>query len=632
MDLGAANQIALRAAKALFRQARPLDIVIENVPVHVNPQPEANPGWPLFPGGEPIPGLDAESDGPWPAPVRLECTWSAGRVELIMRWNLWRASVRYRGQLGLEVATLPRNRQVLWTTVTQRILDVSPAAAMASDASISGSLALFDRERGDHKRAYVRYQIEIARKLGLPFLAPVTVDLFRIPREFSGSLEPQAFERVVSTALVKLPFVTRGEASDLTGQPYVDIQRALAPVTGESAPSTPGEAPAAPARELSATLPLPALGGPPTALEARAEEAAPPEPPAELAAQDVVLFEQIHAVGFGPFDNFRWDDLGQINVIVGRNDAGKSTLLKLAYVLARSVQDYTRRMNSDRRPFREVLAEKLMWTFQPEGGRLGDLVKKRCSEATFGSVLCNAEYSARLSPSDERSVGVIAEGVPLPNLRALFIPPKEILTSTDAIIALHDEGRFGFDDTYYDLAKALRPEGTQRELPDSLRRVLEELRALFSGEIVSERGKLVFQRGEDRFWMSQVAEGIKKIGILARLISNGEIQRDTVLFMDEPETNLHPAAVRRLMRMLHDISRAGVQIFLATHSYFVLKQLEIISREHKDGIEVRVCALAKQGGQVGYEIHDLAEGMPPNEIVEESLSMGDEDVDVAMRT
>jgi hypothetical protein len=192
-----------------------------------------------------------------------------------------------------------------------------------------------------------------------------------------------------------------------------------------------------------------------------------------------------------------------------------------------------------------------------------------------------------LLSSDERSIGETTQGGPQPNLRALFIPPKEILTSADAIIALHDEGRLGFDDTYYDLAKALRPEAKQLNLPDSLRRVLGELRSLFSGEIVSVQGKLVFQQGEDRFWMSQVAEGIKKIGILARLISNGEIRQGTVLFMDEPETNLHPAAARRLMRMLHDMSLAGVQI---------------------------------------------AEGMPPNEIVEESLAMGDEDVDVAMRT
>lgn len=168
----------------------------------------------------------------------------------------------------------------------------------------------------------------------------------------------------------------------------------------------------------------------------------------------------------------------------------------------------------------------------------------------------------------------------------------------------------------------------QTVLPDSLRRVLDSLRSLFSGEIVHENGKFMFHRGDDRFWMSQVAEGIKKIGLFARLIQNGELRRNTVLFIDEPETNLHPAAARALVRMLHDVSLAGVQIFLATHSYFILKQLELVARQHQT--EVRLCSLTNPDGHVTGTFHDLAEGMPPNGIVEEDLAMGDEDVDLAM--
>lgn len=225
-------------------------------------------------------------------------------------------------------------------------------------------------------------------------------------------------------------------------------------------------------------------------------------PPPELAAQDSALFGELSASGFGPFDDFHWENLGQINVLVGRNDTGKSTLLKLYYSLARSVQDFTRRMTSDRPTFGEVLAEKLMWTFQPGSARLGDLVKKRSAGAYFGATLCNADYGAALSPSDGRSIGETQDGGPQPTLRALFVPPKEILTSIDAIMALHEQDKsFGFDDTYYDLAVALRGDVKRDALPDSLCRVLDSLRSLFSGEIVREEGKLMFQRGMDvAYW------------------------------------------------------------------------------------------------------------------------------------
>ena len=604
MELGAANRIALGVGKALLGMARPLDIAVEGTTIHVVPQHEPLTAWPMLRAREPMPGLDERRDGPWPGAVRLACSWTGGRIDLVVRWSSWRASERYRGQLALEVATVPQNRQIVWSTVTKRILDVSPGDAMEDEVLVPVSLGLFDRERGERKQAYVRYQVDIARRLGLSFTGAVTATLFRIPRSFSGALEPEAFERVVRAALVKLPFVTRGEASDLEGQPYVDLQLAFAP-------------PAQPSPSVTSTI------AQPTALVESLD------PPPELAAQDSALFGELSASGFGPFDDFHWENLGQINVLVGRNDTGKSTLLKLYYSLARSVQDFTRRMTSDRPTFGEVLAEKLMWTFQPGSARLGDLVKKRSAGAYFGATLCNADYGAALSPSDGRSIGETQDGGPQPTLRALFVPPKEILTSIDAIMALHEQDKsFGFDDTYYDLAVALRGDVKRDALPDSLCRVLDSLRSLFSGEIVREEGKLMFQRGDDRFWMSQVAEGIKKIGIFTRLIQNGELRRNSVLFIDEPETNLHPAAARALVRMLHEMSLAGVQIFLATHSYFILKQLELVSRQHKT--DVRLCALTNQRGKVSGTFHDLAEGMPPNEIVEEALAMGDEDVDLAM--
>jgi energy-coupling factor transporter ATP-binding protein EcfA2 len=606
MELGPANKLAFAVAKALFEGARPLDMGIEGVTIHVVPKREPPIAWPTLPQGQPIPGLEESQDGPWPAAVRLDCSWPGGRVVLVARWSLWRASARYRGQIGLEVVTVSRNRQVVWSTATQRILDVSPGDAMGEDALMPVSMALFDREQGEQKRAYVRYQIELARKLGLSFPSPQTAMLFRVPKGFSGALLADAFDNLVRAALVKLPFVTRGEESDIEGQPYLDIRRALAPAMQPSPAAT--------------TLLPPVI----------AVEAESREPPPELAGQDSALFDRLTVQNFGPFEEFHWADLGQINVLVGRNDTGKSTLLKLGYALARSVQDYTRRMEADRPTWGEVLAEKLMWTFQPGSARLGDLVKQRsASGSVFGATLGNADYAAFLSPSDTRSLRVDSEGGPQPNLRALFMPPKEILTSIDAITSLHEqEKRFGFDDTYYDLAVALRGDVVQGTLPDSLVRVLRSLRELFSGEIVRENGKFMFHRGEDRFWMSQVAEGIKKIGLFARLIQNGELRRSSVLFIDEPETNLHPAAARALVRMLHDVSLAGVQIFLATHSYFILKQLELVARQHKTG--VRLCALTNRDGQVTGSFHDLAEGMPPNEIVEEDLAMGDEDVDLSM--
>jgi len=72
-----------------------------------------------------------------------------------------------------------------------------------------------------------------------------------------------------------------------------------------------------------------------------------------------------------------------------------------------------------------------------------------------------------------------------------------------------------------------------------------------------------------------VAEGYRKLSMVARLIANGTIDDKGYLFWDEPEANLNARLVRRLAPLLLDLAAGGVQIFIATHSLFLMRELEI---------------------------------------------------------
>jgi len=52
---------------------------------------------------------------------------------------------------------------------------------------------------------------------------------------------------------------------------------------------------------------------------------------------------------------------------------------------------------------------------------------------------------------------------------------------------------------------------------------------------------------------------------------------ESILFIDEPEAALHPEAVIKFLDMLALLADQGMQIFMATHSYFVLKKLQILT-------------------------------------------------------
>ena len=53
------------------------------------------------------------------------------------------------------------------------------------------------------------------------------------------------------------------------------------------------------------------------------------------------------------------------------------------------------------------------------------------------------------------------------------------------------------------------------------------------------------------------------------------IDKEAILFWDEPEANINPELMPILVDILIELQRCGVQIFLATHSYNFVKYFEI---------------------------------------------------------
>lgn len=104
--------------------------------------------------------------------------------------------------------------------------------------------------------------------------------------------------------------------------------------------------------------------------------------------------------------------------------------------------------------------------------------------------------------------------------------------------------------------------------------------------------------------------------------------KGTILFMDEPETALHPEAVRQMVEMLVAMSKAGVQVFIASHSYFVIKQLSNCAK--RDQLNINCWNLARENGKlVSCSFHNLIDGvLPSNSIVEEALKMFDEEIKI----
>jgi AAA15 family ATPase/GTPase len=124
--------------------------------------------------------------------------------------------------------------------------------------------------------------------------------------------------------------------------------------------------------------------------------------------------------------------------------------------------------------------------------------------------------------------------------------------------------------------------------------------------------------------MNYTAEGIKKMGILTTLIRNRELNTNTVLFMDEPENAMHPGALRIFVKHLIAMNKAGVQIFLTTHNYFVINQLQIEAK--KEESKINCCSIEREERELKARFYDMANEIPENSIINEALAMFDEDI------
>ena len=76
------------------------------------------------------------------------------------------------------------------------------------------------------------------------------------------------------------------------------------------------------------------------------------------------MFTRLELENFGIFNHFEWNDHAKINILIGKNDTGKSQLLKILYSLAKSVEIYHKKSqpNALQESFSTVLANKLIWT------------------------------------------------------------------------------------------------------------------------------------------------------------------------------------------------------------------------------------------------------------------------------
>lgn len=296
------------------------------------------------------------------------------------------------------------------------------------------------------------------------------------------------------------------------------------------------------------------------------------------------MLEKLSLENFGIFRNADVEFGKGINVIIGSNGTGKSQLLKLAYTTAKWSQEMAARekkngFRPDKLTLQKELASKLTGVFLCDTvGRLSS--REQGTQRTQVKVgfsrpyKSNFEFSFSTRSTTDTQIDASPEA--FFSDESIYFPTKEVLTMYPGFAALYRDYSLQFDSTYYDLCLALERPLLKGARLNSIKPFLKPVEDALNGSVYVEKGRFYLSQPRGgHFEISLVAEGFRKLGTIAYLLANGTLAQQSILFWDEPETNLNPAYMVTLAKLLVDVSKANNQVILATHSLFLLRELSM---------------------------------------------------------
>lgn len=329
----------------------------------------------------------------------------------------------------------------------------------------------------------------------------------------------------------------------------------------------------------------------------------------------------------------------QLNVVVGENGAGKSHLLKAMYaVMAVSAEEGRKpgALPPTKNLLKTRLADKLMAVLRPES--LGRLARRKKGAAkgngrcemrfVFDDQKLNIDFSFAVKSTSEVSIDKLPElwmeKIPV------FLPTRELLTIYPGFISVYESHYLEIEETWRDICLLLGAPPLRGPKESRVKELLSPLETAMGGEIeLDKNGRFYLKApGELRMEITMVAEGLAKLAMLARLIATGALMDKTCLFWDEPEANLNPKLMKDIARSIVQFSKSGIQVFIATHSLFIMREIDILlhTAPYRD-VKARFFGLLPGAEGIKIEQGDSVDDVGRIAALDEELSQSDRYLD-----
>jgi len=244
-----------------------------------------------------------------------------------------------------------------------------------------------------------------------------------------------------------------------------------------------------------------------------------------------------------------------VNVLIGENGTGKTTLLRALYTNVKTII-FHRSL--------PIVPGKVVYDIGPIISKIDNVI--------------------------------VTSNLP-ENAHAVYIPEKDILEHAKGLLPFIEQKQTGFSQIYRDVLVNAQDIPTQNQT-QTQKMIGQKIIDIIGGTVEWDQGDGSFytlRTDGKRIPFANEASGYKKLGFLGLLVTSGQLENGSVLLWDEPENSLNPEHIPVLVDILLELSRNGVQIFIATHDYNLARYFDV--RKDKN-IPVMFYNLIKSNGQI----------------------------------
>ncbi len=298
---------------------------------------------------------------------------------------------------------------------------------------------------------------------------------------------------------------------------------------------------------------------------------------------------------------FTTDFCDGINILIGGNGTGKTTLLKAMYGCLKLSENNKTSVVSIGNIF--STDERILFN--------GGYIYTKYSNNDYVILDFN---NKTFNHSDKTK------------LSSIFIPADEMLSHSKGFLALNNERKLPYDLTSIDiLSKAELPETNEITINANI--IIDSIKKLIDREVIYENDTFYSVNNTgNKIPFSLEASGFKKLGLLWKLLRNGLLESGTVLIWDEPENSLNPELIPKLVDILLELSRNGVQIFIATYSEILASYFNV-NRISNDKVLFTSLFKDEENGQIKANTSERFDLLEPNSLTAEPVKLYEKEIE-----